>query len=132
MIDDPTVLALSAFALLVLVHVGAQSFALKAAVGDAWTRGARDVPAAPSPLAGRLERALRNFTETAPAFLALVLAAHVSARQSPLIAGGAAVYLVGRAAYLPAYASGLPHLRTVCWLVATLGLVAMLIGVVLP
>jgi len=132
MTSDPASLALAAFALLTLVHVGAHSLALKAAVGDAWTRGARDVPAVPSALAGRLERALRNFLETAPAFLALMLAAHVSARHSPLIGGGAAVYLGARAAYLPAYASGLPHLRTGCWLVATLGLVAMLVGVLLP
>ncbi len=133
MTGDQIVLALCAFALLALVHVGAQSFALKAAVGDAWTRGPRDdVPATRAHLAGRLERALRNFLETAPVFLALVLATHVSARVAPLIGAGAAVYLCARAAYLPAYASGLPHLRTACWLVATLGLVAMLIGVALP
>lgn len=125
-------LALAAFALLVFVHVGAHSFALKASVGDAWTRGTRDTAAEPSLLAGRLGRALRNFLETAPAFLALVLAAHLGERGSGLIGGGAAVYLAGRFAYLPAYASGVPHLRTGCWIVASLGLVAMLIGVMLP
>lgn len=124
--------ALAVFALLTLIHVGAQSMTLKAAVGNRWTMGPRDTPALASALAGRLERALRNFLETAPAFLALILAAHITGNPSPLIAVGAGVYLAGRAAYLPAYALGHPWLRTVCWLVASTGLAILLIGVLLP
>jgi len=122
-------LALAGFALLVLVHVGAHSMLLKASVGSDWTTGARDNPATPGPRAGRAERALRNFLETAPAFLALMLALHWSGRGSQVAMLGASVYLAGRAAYLPAYLSGLRYLRTPFWLIASLGLVLMLIGV---
>ncbi|MCC5971685.1 MAG: MAPEG family protein [Pararhodobacter sp.] len=121
--------ALAGFALLVLVHVGAHSMLLKAAVGNDWTIGSRDHPAAPGPLAGRAERALRNFLETAPAFLALMLALHWSGREAPIAVLGASVYLGGRVAYLPAYLSGLRYLRTPFWLLASTGLVLMLAGV---
>lgn len=125
-------LALAGFALLGLAHVGAQSLALKAAVGNRWTIGPRDMAATPSLLAGRLERALRNFLETAPVFLALMLALHAAGGPEPWAALGILTYLAGRTAYLPAYASGLPWLRTLCWLVATSGLAVMLTGVLLP
>ncbi|WP_333830621.1 MAPEG family protein [Pararhodobacter sp.] len=122
-------LALAGFAFLVLVHVGAQSMLLKASVGNDWTLGSRDHPALPGPLAGRAERALRNLLETAPAFLALMLAWQWSGREVPVATLGASLYLGGRAAYLPAYLSGLRYLRTPFWLVASLGLALMLIGV---
>jgi len=121
-------IVLAGFAALVLVHVGAHSFLLKASVGHDWAVGPRDRPVSPGPLAGRASRALRNLLETAPAFLALMLALHWSGRGGVLAPLGAGVYLAGRAAYLPAYLSGLPRLRTLCWLVASLGLALMLIG----
>jgi len=125
---DATALALAGFALLALVHVGAQSMFLKSSVGNDWTVGTRDAPAQPGPLAGRAERALRNFLETAPAFLALVLAAHVADRGGALIGLGIWAYLAGRAAYLPGYLSGIRYLRTACWKVAGIGLLMMLLG----
>lgn len=125
-------LALAGFAALGLAHVGAQALALKAAVGNRWTIGPRDTPATPSPLAARLDRALRNFLETAPVFLALMLALHAAGGREPWVTFGILAYLSGRTAYLPAYASGLPWLRTLCWLVAAGGLAVMLIGVLLP
>lgn len=121
-------LALVGFALLVLVHVGAHSLLLKASDGNYWTVGPRDHPAAASVLANRGARALRNLLETAPAFLALMLALHWTGREAMLAPVGATVYLAGRIAYLPAYLSGVPWLRTLCWLTATSGLALMLIG----
>jgi uncharacterized MAPEG superfamily protein len=131
MTPEATALALSGFALLVLVHVGVQSMLLKVSVGNAWTMGPRDAPAGPGPPAARAERALRNFLETAPAFLALVLAAFVAHRDSALIGLGAWLYLAGCAAYLPGYLSGIRYLRTACWLAASVGLAIMLLGVLL-
>lgn len=126
-------LLLAAFSLLLLIHISCQGLALKAAVGNSWTIGARDLPVTPSPLAARFDRALRNFLETAPVFLALMLAAFASDRaEAALVTGGAVTYLAARAAYLPAYAIAVPWVRTVLWQVATLGLVAMLIGVFFP
>jgi len=116
-------------AVLVLLYVSADSFLLKASVGNAWTVGARDVPPEISPAAGRAHRALWNLLETAPAFLALAVAAAVYERANAWIASGVGLYLAGRLAYLPAYLSGVPWLRTMFWQAATLGIAAMLVGV---
>ncbi|MCC5987496.1 MAG: MAPEG family protein [Pararhodobacter sp.] len=129
MTADPFTLALAGFALLALAHVGTHSMLLKASVGNAWTIGPRDTAATPGPLAARAGRALRNFLETAPAFLALMLAAHAANATGALITIGMAAYLAGRTAYLPAYLSALPWARTACWQIAGLGLALLLVGV---
>ena len=41
------------------------------------------------------------------------------------------MWLAGRVVYLPVYAAGIPWVRTIVWIVATLGIVAMLVGVAL-
>lgn len=116
-------------AVLVLVQVGVDSFLLKGSVGNAWTVGPRDTPPEAGPLAGRAHRALWNLLETAPAFIALALVAELTGRGGAWIGWGVALYLAGRIAYLPAYLSGLPWIRTIFWQVATIGLVVMLIGI---
>ena len=110
-----------------LVHLGAASMAFKAQVGNAYTVGARDEGKQPVRVAGRLERAQRNFGESFPLFVAVVLALHVTGKANDLSAIGAELYLGGRIAYLPAYASGLPWIRTIFWQVATIGLVIALV-----
>lgn len=110
-----------------LVHLGAASMAFKAQVGNRYTVGARDENLQPTHIAGRLERAQRNFGETFPLFAAVVLALHVTGKADAWSALGAELYLGGRIAYLPAYASGLPWIRTICWQVATLGLAIALV-----
>lgn len=110
-----------------LVHLGAASMAFKAQVGNAYTVGARDEGKQPARVAGRLERAQRNFGETFPLFVAVVLAVHVTGKANGWSAIGAELYLCGRIAYLPAYASGLPWIRTIFWQVATVGLVLVLV-----
>lgn len=129
---DPALLGLVGLALLVLLHIGVQGLALKSAAGTAWSVGPRDAPVALAPVHGRLRRALANLLETAPVFLALALVAHLADRVGPLVQAGIALFLVGRLAFLPAYASGLPWLRTGCWHVAGIGLVLMLVGVLWP
>ena len=53
-----------------LVHLTAASFTFKAQVGNAYTVGARDEDLRPTGIAGRLDRAQRNFpTATAAVFL---------------------------------------------------------------
>jgi uncharacterized MAPEG superfamily protein len=111
--------------LLGLIHAGAQSFAYKAQVGNAYTVGARDEAKPATGLAGRLERALRNFIETFPLFLAAIVVVHLSGKYRPggIVDIGAALYLLGRTVYLPLYAMGVPKLRTVFWQIATIGIV---------
>jgi uncharacterized MAPEG superfamily protein len=113
-----------------LLHVTAASFTFKAEVGNAYTVGARDEERRPTGVAGRLERALRNFNETFPLFAAAVLMVHATGCAGELSRVGALIYLGGRTLYLPAYASGIPWVRTFCWNIASLGLVLVLVQVV--
>jgi uncharacterized MAPEG superfamily protein len=115
-----------------LVHLGAASFAFKAQVGNAYTVGARDQDLRPSGLAGRLDRAQRNFLETFVIFAAAVLMLEMLERQGGwLSVWGAAIYLGGRIVYLPLYALGLPWLRTFSWNAATAGLAMIMAAIIL-
>jgi uncharacterized MAPEG superfamily protein len=83
-------------------------------------------------LAGRMDRALRNFGETFPLFAAAVLIVHVAGASGAWSYAGAIAYVAGRAAYLPLYASGLPGVRTFAWQIATLGILLVLIQLSMP
>jgi uncharacterized MAPEG superfamily protein len=114
-----------------LLHLTAASFAFKAQVGNAYSVGSRDEDRRPTGIAGRLDRAQRNFLETFPIFAAAVLTLHVLGRTgSSLSEIGAWLYIVGRVLFLPLYASGVPWLRTLSWNAATAGLVMMLVALV--
>lgn len=80
-----------------------------------------------SVLAGRLKRALHNFLETYPAFIALALALAVTGKAGGIGATGAWVWLIARLAYLGLYVAGVPVLRTIVWFISMLGIVLMLI-----
>jgi uncharacterized MAPEG superfamily protein len=114
-------------AVLGLVQVGAQALAYKRQEGNAYTVGARDQHRPATGLAGRAERALRNYLETFPIFAAVILAVHATDRSNGWSAIGAQVYFWGRLAYLPAYAIGLPWVRTLIWLIATAGIVLCMV-----
>src|SRR5204862_208767 len=124
-----TMLALSIVLGIVYIVLSASS-----ATGERgldWNAGPRDESKPPlSGVAGRLDRALRNFFETFPLFAAAVLIAHAAGRHGTLTVLGAHLYFWGRVAYLPLYAMGIPYIRTVAWTVATLGLVLILIGLI--
>jgi len=95
--------------------------------GLAWNMGARDeAMPPPSPLAGRLLRAQANLMETLPLFAAALLAAAYAGRLGPLTRIGAPLFFLGRLAYLPLYAAGVPRFRSLAWGVAMLGLVLVL------
>jgi len=106
-----------------LVHVSAASFAFKAQVGNAYGVGPRDEDIRPTGVAGRLDRALRNFLETFALFAVCVLLVGLTDSTGPWSAWGSAVYLIFRVLYLPLYASGIAWIRSLSWNAATLGLV---------
>ena len=81
-------------------------------------------------VAARLDRAKNNMLEALPFFLGLALPALVKGMETKQVVYGAATFLVARIAYVPAYVSGVPLLRSVVWLVANAGLLAMAVGVV--
>lgn len=98
--------------------------------GFTWAAGPRDEPGAPlGKIGGRLERAFRNFLETFVFFVAAVLMAEVLGRHSANIALGAQIFFWARVAYVPAYAAGIPFLRTLLWGVSVVGIVMVLAGV---
>jgi len=113
-------------AILLIVQVVLQAGATYD-LGPAYLLGPRDDKRSLNKFAGRLKRALTNFLETYPAFIALVVALVVTGKTGGLAATGAWVWLLARVAYVPAYATGIGAVRTLVWLVSALGLVLMLI-----
>jgi uncharacterized MAPEG superfamily protein len=114
------------------VVLGLVQIALAAALatgqrGFAWGVGARDgTPDPVTPLAARLNRASANFLETFPLFAAAVLAVVAAGVADERTALGAQLYFWARVAYLPAYAAGIPYVRTLAWTVSIVGLLFVL------
>ncbi len=97
--------------------------------GVKWNVGPRDGITPPlSPIAGRFDRASRNFLETFVFFAAAVLAVVLTQKGDAQTALGAQVYFWARVAYLPLYAAGIPYLRSLVWTVSMVGLVMVLAG----
>jgi uncharacterized MAPEG superfamily protein len=95
--------------------------------GFAWGVGARDATTGTlTPLAGRCVRASANFLETFPLFAAAVLVLALTQRGDAQTANGAQLYFWARVAYWPAYATGLPYVRTIVWAASIVGLVMVL------
>ena len=104
---------------LFLQETSRYAFDLRGIVGN------RDHPPEMSVVAARLDRAKNNMLEALPLFLALALLALVKGRDTGEVAHAALVFLVARVAYVPAYVSGIPVLRSFVWLVGVAGLVMM-------
>ena len=95
--------------------------------GTAWNVGARDADMPPlNPLAGRLLRAQANLFETLPLFIGALLGAAYANKLGLLTQIGASLYFSGRLLYVPLYAAGIPVVRTIVWMVASVGLVLIL------
>ena len=89
----------------------------------AWLMGPRDDDRPRGVTAARLDRALKNFTETFPMFAAALLACVATGKVGgPLTVYGAWLYVMGRAAYAPLYASGVAIVRTLAWAVSLAGI----------
>ncbi len=84
--------------------------------------GPRDERPSQSRLGARAQRALANLGEALPVFLTLALL-HVHGRSAG--ERGAAVFLVARVLYVPAYLSGVPGLRSAVWVGSWVGLAMM-------
>ena len=80
--------------------------------------------------AGRAARALRNFLETYPLFIALVCVVMLSGRSGSLTEWGSILYLVARVFYLPFYVIGLSALRSTSWGLSFVGLAMMFGGAI--
>jgi uncharacterized MAPEG superfamily protein len=120
---------LAASVALGLVQIVLVSVTQRRQRSKAWYESSRDEVVPPlTGLAGRLERALKNFGETFPLFAALVLIAQAADRHGWLTLIGAHGYFWGRVAYVPFYAYGLPAYRSAAWGVAAVGMLVLLLG----
>jgi uncharacterized MAPEG superfamily protein len=115
-----------------IVQIIAASHAASLQRGYRWTASPRDEKLEPlRGVAGRLNRALRNFVETFPLFAAVVLAAYVTDTHNALTEWGARLYFWGRVAYVLLYAAGIPLIRSLVWNVATIGIVLIVAALLL-
>lgn len=123
------VLALGAVLLLANILIAANRRTKQ--YGIAWNMGARDEALPPlGPVSARLLRAQANLLETFPIAIVALGGVVLAGKTSGLTALAAWVWLGARVVYLPLYWAGVPKVRTLVWLVATLALVVVL-GVLL-
>jgi uncharacterized MAPEG superfamily protein len=116
-----------------LIQVTVSSHAASVQRGYRWTASSRDAEVSPlTGVAGRLERALRNFLETFPVFISAVFLVHALGREGILSEWGAGLYFSARVVYLPLYAAGVPLLRSIVWNVAFVGIVLLFLASVWP
>jgi uncharacterized MAPEG superfamily protein len=119
--------------LLGFVHLFAAGNAARHIRGFKWNAGPRDEKMTPlAGVAGRLDRAFKNYLETFAFFAAAVLIAHVANRHNALTIYGAWLYLAARVIYLPVYAAGIAYIRSGIWLLATAGIFMILAGLYWP
>lgn len=124
-------LLLAASVVLLVVQIFVQSGTMTKELGGDWNTGPRDDGKKPTGvLAGRAERALKNFLETYPAFVGLALALAVTGRTGGLGLAGAHLWFWARVVYVPLYLAGVPKVRSAVWLVALVGLGLMLAALV--
>jgi uncharacterized MAPEG superfamily protein len=111
------------------LYLGAQAGILRLQRGIEFASSARDNAPAESHLEARADRALKNFQETWPVFIILILVAHLSGPGDAFVFWGAIVWFVSRVAYLPLYLAGTYLIRSLVWNVTLLGLLLMGWGV---
>ena len=73
---------------------------------------------------GRATRALANYVENLPPFVALDLGLIVTNHAG---GWGALVWIAARVLYIPLYLLGVPYLRSLAWATSLVGLIMMLV-----
>ena len=110
-----------------LVHLMLDATMKTSERGLAGNASARDGETKPlGKVAGRVNRSWSNFLETFPMFAAAVLAVVLADRTGEWSALGVQLYFWARLAYIPAYAAGIPYVRSLVWAVSLLGILLVL------
>ncbi|MEL7450871.1 MAG: MAPEG family protein [Pseudomonadota bacterium] len=122
------VLALAA--LLQIAQFAIMGVPVNLQVGVKYTGGPRDNPVQITGVAGRLFRAYNNHFEALILFTIAVVVVTLGGKSSALTENCAWTYLIARAVYVPAYASGIPMLRSLIWAVSFTATVIMLVAAV--
>ena len=113
--------------ILLIAHALIQATFSDLSKGLGWALGPQDEHRDQTAVAARIQRALKNYLETLPAFIALALMLAVTELGTETTALGAALWFWARVAYIPAYASGLPLVRSIAWFASLAGLALMII-----
>ncbi|MGK6313261.1 MAPEG family protein [Neorhizobium sp. DT-125] len=123
-----TLLALSV--ILLVLQILLQGTLATRELGSKWNAGPRDEGLEPEgKLAGRAARASKNFQETYPAFVGLLLGVAFSGDDaSGLGLVGGWIWFVARIVYLPLYLAGIAYFRSFVWLISMAGMLAMMIA----
>lgn len=116
-------------AVLAFVQLGLFAVPANMELGPSYTAGPRDERRedALSPLCGRLRRAFLNHIENLVLFTVAVVVVLGANASSGVTETAAVVYLVARVAYVPAYVSGIPYLRSAIFAVGWIATLAMLL-----
>lgn len=97
-------------------------------VGPRSTTGPRDEPLVITGVPGRLMRAMNNHFEALILFTLAVVVVVLGDQRSAFTGQCAWVYLIARILYVPAYASGVPLVRSLIWFVGFAATVSMLLA----
>ncbi len=123
---------LAASIMLGILHIVVVSHLQSWQRGYRWTASSRGQGVAPlTGVAGRAERALRNYLETFPFFAAAILLVRATSTHNWLTVWGALLYFCGRVAYAILYAADFPLARSLVWNVPTIGIVMLIVALVL-
>jgi uncharacterized MAPEG superfamily protein len=123
------ILVLALGVALLFVHISLQAILATLELGRKWNAGPRDERAqVKGTIAGRAERALKNYLETFVALVALALALTVLNKTGGLGSVGAWVWFAARIVYIPLYLLGIPYVRSAVWTLSAVGLFLMFIA----
>ncbi len=119
--------ALTWAALLQIAQLGLAVVFGDAQTGIKYGAGPRDEVRPLTGMAGRVERAMNNHQAALGLFTIAVLAVTLGGAATALTAACAWIYLAARIAYVPAYMSGIPYLRSAFWTISSGATVTLLI-----
>ena len=123
---------LAASVVLGIVQIVAVSHLQSWQRGYRWTAGSREAAVLPlTGVAGRAERALRNYLETFPFFAAAILAGAMTDTHGWLTLWGAHFYFWGRIVYVALYAANFPLARSLVWNIPTAGILMNVVALFL-
>lgn len=106
--------------LILVVQFALMAVAVNLQLGPGYTTGPRDERREPTGMAGRLYRAFNNMIEAVVFFTVAVVVITLGEAATPSTALAAQMFLAARIAYVPAYVSGVPMLRSAVWAVGFL------------
>lgn len=126
---NASALLLTFSVLWLLVHIFLQALLATRELGIDWNIGARDGNDQIKTIAAqRASRASRNYQETLPAFIALIVASFVYPVDQGYCLLGGSIWAVARILYLPLYLYGVKFWRTMIWGISIIGLLIMVLA----